>query len=140
MEPGQRVRAVYTYHYHQPQSLALFHHSTMSHRGKAMSDDLRVAIVNMAHHLSVENIITYTHCKRRTVQRVLSDFRKRQTALRPRLEREFRGAKRSLTLADVTVSLTSLCVTCWDLIFDTSFYEGLFDIALRSTWTSCRPS
>jgi hypothetical protein len=34
--------------------------------GKALYDDLRAAIINLARHFDVDNIVEYTGCKRRT--------------------------------------------------------------------------
>jgi hypothetical protein len=75
-------------------------------RGKSLSNDLRAAIVNLAYHFDVADIVKYTKCKKRTVQRIVNDYKRHCTALRPRLERELRGARRSLSLSDVTVCST----------------------------------
>jgi hypothetical protein len=45
-------------------------------RGKALSDDLRAAIIDLARHFDVDNIVEYTGCKRRTVERTLADYRR----------------------------------------------------------------
>jgi hypothetical protein len=74
-------------------------------RGRALSNDLRGAIVNMARSLDIDSIVRYTGCKRRTVERTLSDYRKKGTAARICLSKELRGAKRALRPADVRVRL-----------------------------------
>ena len=79
--------------------------STPMTRGRALSNDLRGAIVNMARSLDIDSIVRYTGCKRRTVERTLSDYRKKGTAARICLSKELRGAKRALRPADVRVRL-----------------------------------
>ncbi|KAJ7145426.1 Homeodomain-like protein [Mycena crocata] len=70
-------------------------------RGKVLSDDLRGAVTNMARSLDVYQICHYTGCKKRTVQRVLADYRTKGTVMREHLRMEMRGAKRSMSLADI---------------------------------------
>jgi len=41
-------------------------------RGKALSDDLRQVILNMACSLDINKISKYTGCKRRTIERIVS--------------------------------------------------------------------
>lgn len=72
-------------------------------RGRPLSDDFRGAILNMARTLDVPSIVKYTGCKKRTIHRVLEDYRKKGTILRKHMTKELRGAKRSLTNADVQV-------------------------------------
>jgi predicted transcriptional regulator len=72
-------------------------------RGKALSDDLRGAILNMARTLDVHSICSYTNCKKRTVERVLEDYRKKGTVMREHLRLEMRGAKRSMSPGDIRV-------------------------------------
>jgi transposase len=79
--------------------------STPMTRGRALSNDLRGAIVNMAWSLDIDSIVQYTGCKRRTVERILSDYRKNGTTTRICLSKELRGAKRALRSADVEVCL-----------------------------------
>jgi transposase len=79
-------------------------YTTMTH-GQALFNDLRGAIVNMARSLDIDSIVQYTGCKRRTVERTLSDYRKKGTAVRVRLSKELCGAKRALRPADVRVCL-----------------------------------
>jgi hypothetical protein len=74
----------------------------MAH-GRALSDNLRGAILNMARTLDVHSIVEYTGCKRRTVEWILSDYRKKGTVLRKHLAKELRGVKRSLRPSDVKV-------------------------------------
>jgi hypothetical protein len=72
-------------------------------RGRALSDDLCGAIVNMARSLDVESISRYTGCKRRTIERTLSNYRKNGTAVRNRVSKELRGVRRALRPTDVRV-------------------------------------
>lgn len=57
----------------------------------------------MARSLDFNSIVQYTGCKRRTVERILSDYRKKGTAAQIHLSKELRGAKRALRPADVRV-------------------------------------
>lgn len=77
-------------------------------RGRPLSDDLRAAIVHMAHSLDIDSIVHFSGCKKRTVQRVLAEFRDTGTSTRSRLRRQLCGPKRVLTRADVGVSRDSL--------------------------------
>lgn len=72
-------------------------------RGKAMSDDLRGAILNMARTLDIHQICHYTGCKTRTVQRIFEDYQKKGTVMREHLRLEMRGAKRSMSGGDIRV-------------------------------------
>ncbi|KAH7924314.1 hypothetical protein BV22DRAFT_1196045 [Leucogyrophana mollusca] len=70
-------------------------------RGKALSDDLRGAILNMARLWDIDNIVEFTGCRRRTVERILADYRRKGTVAREHLAADLRGLKRSLTVQDV---------------------------------------
>ena len=72
-------------------------------RGRALSDDLCGAIVNMAQYLDLESISQYSGCKRRTIECILSNYRKNGTAVRNQVSKELRGAKRTLGPTDVRV-------------------------------------
>jgi len=74
-------------------------------RGLPLSDDLRGVILYMVNIFDVETIVKYTGCKKRTVERVLADYRNNGTILRHHLQvaQELRGTKRSLTTTDVRV-------------------------------------
>lgn len=85
-----------------PTSLILTYIMT---RGKRLSDDLRKSLVYMFRSCSLDEIVAYTGCKKRTVQRVLQQHRTMQA----RPIRELRGRKRILTRTDVRVS------TLWSL-------------------------
>ena len=74
-------------------------------RGRPLSNDLRRAIVNMAQSLDIDSIIQYTGCKRRSIERILSDYHKKGTTARICHSKELRGAKRALKSADVRVCL-----------------------------------
>ncbi|KIL55693.1 hypothetical protein M378DRAFT_17709 [Amanita muscaria Koide BX008] len=69
-------------------------------RGRPLSDGLRAVILNMSISMDIPSIIHHTRCKKRTIERVLSDYRRRGTVMRDHL-RELRGAKCVLTAADV---------------------------------------
>jgi CRP-like cAMP-binding protein len=77
-------------------------------RGKSLSDDLREVIINMACSLDIRNIINYTGCKRRTIERILSDYRQKGTVIRKNLTGNLRGRKRSLRARDAHVRPTIL--------------------------------
>ncbi|KAJ7601842.1 Homeodomain-like protein [Mycena rosella] len=70
-------------------------------RGKPLSDDLRGAILNMARNFDLHEICHHTGCKKRTVQRVLEDYRKKGTVMREHLRLEMRGAKRIMSPGDI---------------------------------------
>ena len=42
--------------------------------GKPYSDDLHVALVNMARHLDIDLIIHYTGCSQRVLKALLADY------------------------------------------------------------------
>jgi hypothetical protein len=71
-------------------------------RGRTLLDDARWILVYMARELDVKAIEDYTGIKRRTIQRILSQFQKRSTANRPEITRL--GAVRALTNDEVAVS------------------------------------
>lgn len=81
----------------------------MARRGKPLSDDLRGAILNMARYLDVEAIKNYTGCARRTIERILADYRRRGTVMREHVHQTIRGNRRSLTGADVRVCYAPFC-------------------------------
>ncbi|KAJ7221680.1 hypothetical protein GGX14DRAFT_388816 [Mycena pura] len=72
-------------------------------RGKALSDDLRGAILNMSRFLDIPEICHYTNCKKRTVEHILEDYHKKGTVMREHLRLEMRGAKRSMSAGDLRV-------------------------------------
>jgi len=74
-------------------------------RGKFLSDDLGAAIINLARHFDVDNIVKYTDCKRRTVERTLADYRRHGVVAREHMFAYLRGARRNLTCRDVRVCL-----------------------------------
>ena len=80
-------------------------------RGLALSDDARWILVYMAREFNIKTIEDYTGVKRRTIERVLSEFRKRSTANRPEATRL--GTMRALTNDEVAVS----CFRVYLLLF-----------------------
>ncbi|KAH7902893.1 Homeodomain-like protein [Hygrophoropsis aurantiaca] len=70
-------------------------------RGKALSADLRLAVLNMARHWDVPNIVKFTGCKTRTVERILSDYRRKGTVLQDRHAGALQGLKKKLTTHDI---------------------------------------
>jgi hypothetical protein len=73
--------------------------------GQSLSDELQGAILNMAWTLDINSIITNTGCRKQTIKQVLSDYHKQGTVMCENLTKELRGAKQSLTVADMRVSL-----------------------------------
>ncbi|KAJ6503537.1 Homeodomain-like protein [Mycena sanguinolenta] len=69
-------------------------------RGKPLSDDLRGVLLNMAMHYDIDNIAKMTRVGRRTIERLLSDYREKGTVFREHMYQELRGRKRSLTSKD----------------------------------------
>jgi len=73
-------------------------------RGKALSDDLRDVLLHMAQSLDVNTITKYTGCKRRTIERILSDFRKMGSVARRHLRKgSLQGRRRTMKGQDVQV-------------------------------------
>ncbi|KAJ7450497.1 Homeodomain-like protein [Mycena galericulata] len=69
-------------------------------RGKPLSDDLRGVLLNMAMHHDVDTIADLTGVGHRTIERLLSDYRKKGTVVREHMYQELRGRKRCLTGRD----------------------------------------
>jgi hypothetical protein len=61
----------------------------MAH-GRALSDDLRGIILNMARQMDIASIVCYTGQKTRTVKRVLADYRREGTVARENMAKESR--------------------------------------------------
>ena len=70
-------------------------------RGRALSDDSRWIILHMSATLDIENIVHHTGIPRRTIERILTEFRNRGTVNRLRLPTELRGGARMLTMEHV---------------------------------------
>jgi len=108
-------------------------------RGKALSDDLRDVLLHMAQSLDINTITHYTGCKRRTVERILSDFRRTGSVSRQHLRLDpLQGRRRAVKDQDVQVSLYSLVFNSFSHTFISSFCKALFTIALMSTLMKCR--
>ena len=43
-------------------------------QGKPYSDDLHIALVNMARHLDIDSIICYTGCSQKVLEALLVDY------------------------------------------------------------------
>ena len=107
-------------------------------RGKRLSGDLRKSLVYMFRSCSLEKIVAYTGCKKRTVQRVLQQHR----TMPAWPIRELWGRKRVLIRTDVRVS------TLWSLesvvfmnlitIFLPSFSREWSNTHQISTLMNCR--
>ncbi|KAJ7726446.1 Homeodomain-like protein, partial [Mycena maculata] len=69
-------------------------------RGKTLSDDLRIVILNMGMTQDIANITRLTGVKRRTVKRIFKDYRDKGTVMREHMYKELRGRKHSLTVSD----------------------------------------
>ena len=109
-------------------------------RGKALSDDLRDVLLHMAQCLDINTITCYTGCKRRTIERILSDYRKRGSVARQHLRKDtLRGNRRAMKDQDVQVSLHSSTLVHFLMPqILCSFYEGLFVTAQMLILTKCR--
>ena len=75
--------------------------------GHPLSDDLRDVLVHMAHHINLESIVQVTGCTKRTVERLLRDFRLTGTAHRQSrlVVHSLRGRSGRLSGDDVKVSV-----------------------------------
>ncbi|KAJ3788561.1 hypothetical protein GGU11DRAFT_756984 [Lentinula aff. detonsa] len=71
-------------------------------RGHPLSNDLREALVQMGHQLSVTKISQYTAISERTIQNVFSQFREKGYARRTKSLLEMRGAQRMFNADDVS--------------------------------------
>lgn len=76
-------------------------------RGHALTDDLRAVLIHMCKTLDVESILHHSGVPLRTLQRLLSDYRKHGTAARQKGP-ELRGRPRKLTPQHVRVSFMLL--------------------------------
>jgi len=72
-------------------------------RGKALSDDLRNVVLNLARRLDVDAIVDYTGLKKRTIQRIIEDYRKRRLVTRAHLVKSSGGRQRILTTGNMRV-------------------------------------
>ena len=117
-------------------------HSSFWHmvRGKALSDDLRDVLLHMAQSLDISAITYYTGCKRRTIQQILSDYRKRGSVARQHLRKDtLRGHRRAMKGQDIRVSHHSS--TLFHFLMPgilCSFYKALFVTAQMLISTKCR--
>lgn len=75
--------------------------------GKAISDDVRAIVLNMACSLNVKQITRYTGIPSRSIYRILQDFRRRAIISRNGTP-SLRGAQRKLTMTDARVRLSDL--------------------------------
>jgi hypothetical protein len=103
-------------------------------RGQALSDDLRGVILNMARQMNISRIVSYTGQKKRTVARVISDYRHQRTVARRHVAKELRGAKRSLTAGSTRVSSTVYRSACRHGLTMHSFFEVPSVTAPIFTW------
>ncbi len=79
-------------------------------RSKPLSDDLRGAILAMARTHDVNTIVLQTGQKKHTIERILSDYCKKGTVMQQHLRKELRGAKQVLTVTDMNVWVSLLCL------------------------------
>ena len=82
--------------------------------GKAPSDALWAAVVNLACHFDVDNIAKYTGCKRHTVEHTLADYQRHGVdwvVAREHMFPHLRGARRDLTCRDIRV-----CLWSWSIL------------------------
>ena len=73
-------------------------------RGRALSDDSRWIILQMTATMDLDTITFHTGVKKRTIQRILSDFKHHGTANRKQVPSELCGAPRVLSNENVGVS------------------------------------
>ena len=86
-------------------------------RGRALSDDARWIILQISAQMSIQDVKHHTSVKRRTIERILSDFRKHGTTNRQTIPQEIRGAPRVLTNDNVQVRtfLFTITIAEWSL-------------------------
>ena len=85
-----------------------FHHPRTQDmvKGRPLSDDLRKVILNMAQHFDVASIHHYTGCATRSIERLLTDWRKNSTIVRDLTARRRRGKRQILSGTNIRVHLT----------------------------------
>jgi hypothetical protein len=66
-------------------------------RGRALSNDARWIVVQMCSSMDIDAIAYHTGVKRRTIERILSDFKKHSTANRHKASAALQGAPRVLS-------------------------------------------
>jgi transposase len=100
-------------------------------QGKAISDDLREVLLHMAQFLDLTSIAHYTGCKRCTMERILSDYRRNGT-VKQKAKIRLQGRRRLMKDQDVRVSRTVfirsvfiLFIQCNAVIIPIQFLQGL---------------
>jgi hypothetical protein len=83
-------------------TLFIAHSTKHMPRGRALSDDARWIILHMSSRLTLDDITHHTGVPRRTIERIVADFRSRGTANRP--NSLLQPANRILTMQEVQVS------------------------------------
>jgi hypothetical protein len=81
-------------------------------RGRPLSQDLRWSLLKMARVHDIRTISKLTGVGKRTVERLMSDYRKYGTAARWGPGRSLRGQKRKLTARNVEVQSSIFDCTC----------------------------
>lgn len=104
-------------------------------RGRALTDDLRETLIRMCRTMDIDSVIHHTNIPRRTLQRLLSDYRRVGTAVRPKGP-ELRGRRRKLTRQHVKVSLATVHVQSLQGLLDTA--HG-YSVPTRASAFSPRP-
>jgi hypothetical protein len=77
-------------------------------RGRALSDDSRWIILHMSATLNLDDIVYHSGVSRRTVERILADFRQRGTGNRLQVSKRLLGASRALTTENEQVFMLFL--------------------------------
>ena len=98
-------------------------------RGRALSDDFCGAIVNMARSLDVESISRYTGCNHRTIERTLSDYSKKGTAVRTRVSKELQELSEISSLPMSECIDWSIHISCY--IHQVHFSSDIYLSELR---------
>jgi hypothetical protein len=109
-------------------------------RGRTLSDDLRDVLLHMAQSLDINTITKYTSCKRRTIERIISDFSKMGSVARRHLRKgSLQGRRRAMKGQDVQVSLLPFALFIFSFMCSVcSFCEASFAIALMPTLMKCK--
>lgn len=84
------------------------HSLSLMVRGRPLSDDLRRALLNMTKYLDIPTIHRYTGCPIRTIERLLTDWRKHHTISRDLTARRRGGHKHALSRTDIHLLLGHL--------------------------------
>ena len=106
-------------------------------RGRTLSDDARRIIVRLCESLPLQEVVDQSGIPRRTVERILAEYKERGTVDRVKAPPRALGAPRILSRENVQVcALPDNMILPFHSPFS-SFWKGRFGTHLMHTSTSC---